>query len=423
LGCSLQNEGNEMDTKAHFIVFLTIVLVSCAPVSTPLPTSTATDIPQPTTTFTPEPTSTPIVSTLIGVLFFDLNANGLRDKASFVLALDLDGNLPFIAQQLFPEITGKNGDIISVDEPYLNGFKLCVVVSENQYCGTTNSDGKYTINNIPVASDTKVTLKITDPHASDIRLAMRYVNRLVNAKPTLSTLNNGVILSTGENAEIGLIMGFLTSWYSSSLDFKPIILTYTDLNLTIGQRLDWLGNTKRERIGNQSVWNDVSYGVYDQHQGFDTVMPIGTEILAMSDGPVLISAGGTSAEPFARYVRQVINISGDPFVYLVTYGHNSVNKVNAGSSPQRGLAVALSGNNAGTQTTNPHVHISIYQVPRKIWNKYQALPELYDYIFGTGKFAGNGNAVRYVQGYDVAKDYCPFQNYLFTFGQIPVFPK
>ncbi|MBL0347534.1 hypothetical protein [Candidatus Villigracilis affinis] len=119
-----------MKTKALFIVFITIVLVSCAPALTPLPISTATDIPQPTATFTPEPTFTPIVSTLNGVLFFDMNADGLRDKASFVLSLDLDGNLPFIVQQLFPEVTGKNGDIISVDEPYLNGFKLCGCVRE-----------------------------------------------------------------------------------------------------------------------------------------------------------------------------------------------------------------------------------------------------------------------------------------------------
>ncbi len=418
-----------MNTKALFIIFLTIVLVSCAPTSTPVPTSTATDIPRPTATLTPaptstqEPTSTPIVSALNGVLFFDMNANGLRDKASFVLTLDMDGNLPFTVQKLFPDITGKNGDIISVDEPYLNGFKLCVVISENQYCGTSDSDGKYTINNIPVASNTKVTLKITDPNAGDIRLAMRYVNRLVKTKPTLSFLDNGVTFSIGENVDIGLMMGFLTSWYSSSLDFKPIIFTYTDLNPTISQRLDWRGNTKSHRFGNQSVWNDVSYGVYDQHQGTDTAMPVGTEILAMSNGWVLNSEGGTSAQPYARYVRQVINIPGDPFIYWVSYGHNSKNEVSQGATAERGQVIALSGINAGLQTTNPHVHISIYQIPRDIWNKYEGLPELADYVFGTGKFAGKGNAVRYVQGYDVAKDYCPFQNYLFTFGQIPVFTK
>jgi len=351
-----------------------------------------------------------------------MNANGLHDKASFVLTLDLDGNLPFAVQQLFPDVMGKDGDIISVDEPYLNGFKVCTVVSENQYCGTTDSDGKYIIDGIPVISGTKVTLKISDPNAGDIRLAMRYVNRLANAKPALSTLDNGVILATNENAEIGLMMGFLTSWYSLSLDFKPIIFTYTDLNFTVGQRLDWRGNTKTHVFGNQAIWNDVKPGVYDNHQGTDIAMPIGTEILAMGDGVVFNSEGGTSAQPYARYVRQIFNIAGDPLVYLVTYGHNLENKVNVGESPLRGQVIALSGNNAGTQITNPHVHISIWQVPREIWNKYKDLPELGDYIFCRGKFADNCITVTYARTV-VPKEYDPFQNYLFTFGQIPVFTK
>jgi hypothetical protein len=53
-----------MKTKSLIIV-LTIVLVSCAPASTPMPTMTdtpyptATAIPEPTETYTPEPTVTP----------------------------------------------------------------------------------------------------------------------------------------------------------------------------------------------------------------------------------------------------------------------------------------------------------------------------------------------------------------------------
>jgi len=265
-------------------------------------------------------------------------------------------------------------------------------------------------------------LEIADPNASDIRLAMRYVNRLVNSKPTVSTLDKGVILPTDENAEVGLMMGFLTSWYSPSLDFKPIIFTYTDLNLTTGQRLDWRGHTKTHVFGNQLIWNDVRYGVYDNHQGTDIAMPIGTEILAMSDGIVSNSEGGTAAQPYARYVRQIINIQEDPFVYLITYGHNSENIVHVGENPKRGQVIALSGNNAGTQISNPHVHISVWQVPRSIWNDYYGKPELYDYIFSKGQFADNGNTVTYA-GTVVPIEYCPFQNYLFTFGQIPVFAK
>jgi len=431
---------------AAFVVLGAAILASCVsakptlapPTATKTRTSTvaaATYTAKPSATNTVEPatatppaTNTPEVPTatpfpivyLRGLLFLDANGSGLQDYASFVcpnMALATPPSL----EHFFPGVCapGDAGKLVTVMEPGLEGM----VVSANGTTATTDANGNYTMTLSGVSNGAKVHITVVDPNANDpnleiAALAMRYIND----SSGLVAIVKGATVQSGAENETGLMIGPISNWYSSTLDFKPITFTYTDLNLKPGQMLDWMGNTFSHKFGDQRIWNQVTFGVYDQHQGTDTAMPIGTEILAMAPGKVLNSEGGTTAQPYARYVREIVDIPGDSNVYLLTYAHNSENLVSVGDTVQRGEPIALSGNNAGTETTNPHMHLSVWQVPRNIWNQYKDAPELGDFLFGRGIFENNGRAVKYSNGTTVALDYCPFQHSMFTIGNILVYP-
>jgi murein DD-endopeptidase MepM/ murein hydrolase activator NlpD len=373
-----------------------------------------------------------------------MNGSGLPDEASLnydpirladprqPLQPDLDKSIDDYVSA-HPDL--KNGDLITIEEPGLSGYTVCV----QDDCVQTGQQGNFSLPNKSGAS--RAYIKITDPNAGAPALAMRYINQWKKVvvipayemngvqvpeqhlnDTTVIPLGNGISITLGVENNVGLMQGFLTLPYQQNLDNKPILWTYTDLDLRIGYRLDWTGNNNQVWIGDQTIWNDVIPGVYDQHQGTDWVMPVGTPIIAMAYGTIFNSEGGYPNN-YARYVRQTIDITGVPEVYLITYGHNSTNLVNVGDFVRRGQIIGLSGNDAGLIITNPHLHLSYWDVPRNIWDKYSTLPELGDFLFGRGIFSNNGRSVEYVNGSTVAMDYCPFENRLFTTGSNSTFSK
>jgi hypothetical protein len=68
-----------------------------------------------TITFIPEPTARPAIPHISGFAFIDMNANGLRDLASFALSLDKSGNLPdaiqiaTLSKERYPKKMGSHG--------------------------------------------------------------------------------------------------------------------------------------------------------------------------------------------------------------------------------------------------------------------------------------------------------------------------
>ena len=367
-----------MKSKALVIIILAVVLVACAPTSTPMPTSTATDIPQPTATFTPEPTATPTISQISGILFFDMNANGLHDQASFALSVDKSGNLPAIIQKLFPEVTGKNGEVTTFDEPALAGFEICTSVSEKQYCSTTDKNGEFSIKDIPTASGTKVFLKIKDPNAENIELAMKYISqwRKVATVPAyemngtkipeqilndteLLTITSSIELTTDTQSEIGLTQGYLTLPFSVS-DMPNPGGSWNGFDICgtkVYVRDEVASNFLGMNYAGNPYLNPPTDGQLDSHSGLDFAVPEGTLIVA--------SMSGTTISDYRRdgSGELFLDIDNSSMQRRIDNGHLGEWLVKNGTQVLRGQIIAKSGK-SGSQNTymgrfTPQLHWDI----------------------------------------------------------------
>jgi murein DD-endopeptidase MepM/ murein hydrolase activator NlpD len=411
-------------------------------------------------------------STIEGMLFFDLNGSGFRDKASFTyesvrMASQTVPLMPILVEEIDDFVQDhpnlQDDDLITIYEPALEGFTVCT----SKICEITDETGSFSFSKSFLQNS--LSLNITDPNSNGQSFAMRFINLNIGStvvpeytmevtasimetltqitdctkdntsqvcKRNENTLlirkqiltdtqtlpiSSKIKLKTGVKNEIGLMQGLLTQPYQADLSITPIIYSYTDLDHEIGALQDWNGNTTPMVWGDQGIWNDLVPGVYDQHQGTDYAMPIGTPLVAMADGTIINSEGGYPGD-YARYIRQAVSLNGNNEVFLITLGHNAVNLVYANSSVKRGQLIALSGMDAGMITTNPHVHVSVWDIPTEIWDQYRSSPLLFDYINGVGIFEGiGGGTVQYENGESVTLDYCPYKNHLFTAGSLAPF--
>ena len=278
-----------------FLILCLFLISSCSPQSTPAATPTQ----PPTPTVTPKP--------FTGKLFFDMNGSGLQDESSFIydperladprqpLQPDLDKAIKdYVAAH--PNL--KKGDIVTISEPGLSGYKVCI----EQECATTLSDGSFSISNS--AGSTNPLLKITDPYADKPALAMRYINEwkgvvtipayeVKDAKISEQRLNDTMIIpiaksiytQSGQENNIGLIQGFLTSPFDAKDSTNIYIWGFwDDANnyITCGKpakpngiAISYDGKFTREGGGNPIR---PSIGVGDSHDGYDYSVPVGTFI-------------------------------------------------------------------------------------------------------------------------------------------------
>ncbi|MBS0877231.1 MULTISPECIES: murein DD-endopeptidase MepM [unclassified Tatumella] len=86
------------------------------------------------------------------------------------------------------------------------------------------------------------------------------------------------------------------------------------------------------------------------HRGVDFALPIGTPVLAVGDGEVVVSKNGGAAGNYValRHGRQ----------YMTRYMHLSRLLVKPGQKVKRGDRIALSGNTG--RSTGPHLHFEIW---------------------------------------------------------------
>jgi murein DD-endopeptidase MepM/ murein hydrolase activator NlpD len=322
-------------------------------------------------------------------------------------------------------------------EPEIEDVRLCIDNYGSDLCAFTGLNGNYSIEGI---LDGKHDVLIESP-TDEPESAFRYINishgwvdipayEIDGVEVPAQHLPDTEILSIkqplkvtfdeNQNLDIALMQGFLSErpYDEERVEHEPFITSLTDLDLDLGSIEDALGNSSQTIIYDHNTWNAVKPGTMDQHQGTDWAMPVGTEIKLLAPGWITNSEGGPQ-DGYARYVRQVVDIEGDQFVYLITYGHNSENLITVSKKIlPRGKIIAKSGRSGsdGRDTTNPHLHISVWAVPRKFWEKYEDSSLLYDYLFGRKQFLDNGNSVIYPNGKNVAKDYCPFKHELFING-------
>jgi hypothetical protein len=122
---------------------------------TATPAITATYTPEPTATYTP----TPQLYNLEGRLFFDKNADGLQDEATY---------MPCLNQRC---------DFVNEMEPGLPGFEVCADIDEQDYCAMTGEDGGFTIP-VPAKEGETARLNIAkDPNEGVKEKEMRYINK------------------------------------------------------------------------------------------------------------------------------------------------------------------------------------------------------------------------------------------------------
>ncbi len=86
------------------------------------------------------------------------------------------------------------------------------------------------------------------------------------------------------------------------------------------------------------------------HRGVDFAVPVGTPVLAVGDGEVIVVKGGGAAGNYVaiRHGRQ----------YMTRYMHLSKTLVKAGQKVKRGDRIGLSGNTG--RSTGPHLHFEVW---------------------------------------------------------------
>ncbi|KTR51926.1 peptidase, partial [Pantoea ananatis] len=86
------------------------------------------------------------------------------------------------------------------------------------------------------------------------------------------------------------------------------------------------------------------------HKGVDFALPIGTPVLAVGDGEVVVAKNGGAAGNYVaiRHGRQ----------YMTRYMHLKKVLVKPGEKVKRGDRIALSGNTG--RSTGPHLHFEIW---------------------------------------------------------------
>ena len=354
---------------------------------------------------TPEVKVLPPVS---GSLFFDVNGSGLKEK----------------------------------DESPLSNIEVCL----KDRCVSTDANGNFSFPNPGLKEDDSLNIKIRDNN-QDPKQAMRYINlggdqvkidsqeifipsvmglaalpaQYLNHNQIIS-INEEVPIKVGRSNELGLMKGFLTMHLNENSRKEIFMMTYADLDPEKGAVRDWKGNKNKIDLTDftlDGIYTKLPDGVIDEHVGTDWFTPSGTPIVAMADGYIL---GKKPDRPYA--VHQVVDIKGEPYVYVISYENTAAKLVNPGERVERGQILAISGmgGELGSEINNgeSHTHIDIQKFKREMWEDYN-LKESY-MMFPINIIRGERlNPESKVDLEEILR-FCPFENRLFTNGSAPEYP-
>jgi murein DD-endopeptidase MepM/ murein hydrolase activator NlpD len=95
-------------------------------------------------------------------------------------------------------------------------------------------------------------------------------------------------------------------------------------------------------------------GTGSYHTGIDIACRVGTPVVAVGDGVVIVCAFGDSV--YGKYIVLRLDSGVD-----VLYGHLSETWYSRGSRVERGRKIGLSGNTGAS--TGPHLHLGIMTNP------------------------------------------------------------
>lgn len=112
------------------------------------------------------------------------------------------------------------------------------------------------------------------------------------------------------------------------------------------------------------------------HTGVDMGTPIGTPLVAASDGVVLIA--GYNNGGYGNYVVIDHGVNSSGARYVTLYGHMSSTGVTKGQKVSKGTRIGLSGNSGFS--SGPHLHFEINRISNKTMTSLDAM----DFFIGSG---------------------------------------
>ncbi len=256
-----------------------------------------------------------------GTVFFDYNGNGVHDS----------------------------------HEPII----VDAIVQVGSLQSATDDKGRYRVSGVPRGRH-------------EVRLVARDFGYISFSLEEFQSIEIGVELEVEGDVrrDFGLMQGFLTQPIALGMDY--ILLSHNDLDHRIGHIRNWAGDNTQAVVFNDDDWHACVPGTFDQHQGTDWSVPIGTPILAMAPGVVL----ALYDDPRFPKDIQLLHETGTRKL-VTTYGHNLENRASMGEKVRRGQMIALSGADAGEgNTTCPHIHFNLYEVPMELTD----LTEIRQYV-------------------------------------------
>jgi hypothetical protein len=152
---------------------------------------------------------------------------------------------------------------------YINQWKGQVVVPE--YTQDVSSSVMATLKNIPGCDDPVAQVCKQDSHTLLVR-----AQHLNDTK--VMPINSQLAVKSGDKLEIGLIQGFLTLPMDKST--PSFLWSYVDLDYRIGYRRNY-ANKSTLPVDPYINLNSPGkhLGIYDNHQGIDYNMAIGSPLL------------------------------------------------------------------------------------------------------------------------------------------------
>ena len=372
---------------------LIFILSACSASVEPTPTAEPTIMP--------EPTLEPVY--LEGTLFFDKNATGLQDEATY---------LP---------CTNQRCDAISEMEPGLKGFEVCAQLEDETYCAITEQDGNFSIE-LPSEQTGPLHVYISNPEGVSTEQEMRWINKfnkmvtipvytlkgkegwnIVNGVPTkgildqklffqgdipeqtlydtdLIKLSNGIELKMGEENSIGLMKGMIVYPFRVEDFAKLDVRGGFDHDPDYQQVIDFAGNTNTAYAN--SNWylgcvldedsNSPFICSYDGHAADDfgyEGSPKGIPLFAAENGFLGViedPRGGIAITiwpikegvPHELTQETAFDLENNPD-NLVQLGYSHCDSVTVAMYDYvyRGQLIGFIGN-TGTMTNYPHVHFS-----------------------------------------------------------------
>lgn len=376
-----------MKSILYLFSILVFILSACSASVEPTPTAEPT--------MTPEPTLEPVY--LEGKLFFDKNATGLQDEATY---------LP---------CTNQRCDAISEMEPGLEGFEVCTTLDEETYCATTSSQGGFSLE-LPANQQESFHIEINDPNQDIPEKAMRFINlyegtvvvpaytlkgkegwNLIDGTPTEGVLDpaifyqgeipeqtlydtkniklgEGIDLKIGDENILGLMNERIVYPFRLE-DFDEF--TYNggfDHDESEEGVIDFIGNTSMSKIGGLAYFictleeNSDSPFIctLDSHSALDfgyKGLPKGIPLFAAEEGYVTTDVSGDGSiviqvvpTPTEELERLDLSDNKDNLI-LLNYGHCDSSAVANYDFVKRGQLIGFIGD-TGYTNTYPHVHLS-----------------------------------------------------------------